>query len=106
MYDAPGSIMVKLDSERGEAIRKALSAEQRAKLLTLVARRAMNVNEIAATLGLSQPTASTHIRVLEEAGLIECEYNSTGKGSEKRCWARFDRLLPEDHLTTRSSSSP
>jgi len=95
MYDSPGTITVKLDSERGEAIRKALAAEQRARMLALIARRAMNVNEIAATLGLSQPTASTHIRVLEEAGLIECEYASTGKGSEKRCWARFDRLTFE-----------
>jgi predicted transcriptional regulator len=95
MYDPPGAITVKLDSERGEIIRKALAAEQRAKLLALVARRAMNVNEIAATLGLSQPTASTHIHVLEEAGLIECEYASTGKGSEKRCWTKFDRLTFE-----------
>ena len=95
MYNAPGTIVVKLDSEQGETVRKALAAEQRARLLALVARRAMNVNEIAATLGLSQPTASTHIRVLEEAGLIECEYVSTGRGSEKRCCAKFERLTFE-----------
>jgi predicted transcriptional regulator len=95
MSSKPGIISVKLDSEQGSKICKALAAEQRVTLLNLLTKRAMNVNEIAAALGLSQPTASVHIRVLEEAGLIECEYSSTGRGSEKRCWATFEQLVFE-----------
>ncbi len=95
MHDGSGTISAKLTSEDGARIRKALSADQRVGVLELLARRAMNVNEIAAALGISQPTASTHIRALEEAGLVECEYTSTGKGSEKRCWVRFDKLVLE-----------
>lgn len=95
MSERPGTISVKLDSEEGDLIRKALAADQRANLLSLLAKRAMNINEIAAALGVSQPTASVHIRVLEEAGLVECEYTSTGKGSEKRCWSRFEKVAFE-----------
>jgi len=95
MRTPTGTITVRLDSEECTRIRKALAAEQRVILLSLLARRAMNVNEIAAALGVSQPTASVHIRVLEEAGLVESEYTSTGRGSEKRCWATFDKLVFE-----------
>jgi len=95
MQDRLGTITARLDSVDGEKIRRALSAEQRVKLLRLVAHRAMNVNEIAATLGLSQPTASLHIRALQDADLIECEYTSTGRGSEKRCWAKVDKITFE-----------
>lgn len=95
MSTSGSTITVKLDSEEGAKITKALAAGQRVTMLGLLARRAMNVNEITAALGLSQPTVSTHIRMLEEAGLIECEHVSTGKGSEKRCWVRFDRLTLE-----------
>ena len=67
----------------------------------------MNIQEIAAALGVSQPTASVHIRVLEEAGLVESEYFAVGRGSEKRCRTTFDKLVfelhtaasePEDHF--------
>lgn len=90
-----GTLAVRLDSTEGARIRKALAAEQRVKLLGLLGRRAMNINEIAAGLGVSQPTVSVHIRVLEEAGLVECEYSSSSRGSEKRCWARYDSIVYE-----------
>ncbi len=90
-----GTLTIRLDSPEGLRVMKALSAEQRVRLLALLGERAMNVNEIAARLGVSQPTASVHIRVLEEAGLVECEYMSSGRGSEKRCFARFEQIVFE-----------
>jgi predicted transcriptional regulator len=84
-----------LDSVEGEKILHALSARQRVKLLTLLSKQAMNINEIAAALGISQPMASVHIRVLEEAGLVECEYTSANRGSEKRCWTNLEKLVFE-----------
>lgn len=95
MRKESGTMIVKLESEEGARVRRALAAEQRVSVLNLLAKRAMNINEIAAALGVSQPTVSTHIRVLEDAGLVECEYASTGRGSEKRCWVRFDTLTFE-----------
>jgi len=95
MITRSGTIVVEFDSEEGALVRRALAAEQRVNLLKLLTNRAMNVNEIATTLGVSQPTASVHIRMLEEAGLVECEYTSVGRGSEKRCWTTFDKIIFE-----------
>jgi len=98
MKNRPGTLTFKLDSREGAAIRRALAAEQRVKLLNLLAKRAMNVNEIATSLNISQPTASVHIRVLEEAGLVGSEYVPTDRGSEKRCWATFQKLVFEAEM--------
>src|SRR4030042_896613 len=50
---------------------KALSDPNRVKMLKMLQRRVMCVCEIQAALGLAQSTASKHLKILEEAGLID-----------------------------------
>jgi ArsR family transcriptional regulator len=55
---------------------KALADPTRLMLLTLIARYedfAMTVSDLAKQLGVSQPTASGHLKQLKEAGLITLE---------------------------------
>jgi ArsR family transcriptional regulator len=52
-------------------VMKALSDPNRVKLLKLLQRRVMCVCEIQAALGIAQPTASKHLKVLEDAGLVD-----------------------------------
>jgi ArsR family transcriptional regulator, arsenate/arsenite/antimonite-responsive transcriptional repressor len=49
---------------------KALSDANRVKVVKLLQHRVMCVCEIRAALGLAQSTASKHLKILEEAGLI------------------------------------
>ncbi|MDA8137361.1 MAG: metalloregulator ArsR/SmtB family transcription factor [Desulfobacteraceae bacterium] len=51
-------------------VMKALSDPNRVKMLKLLQHRVMCVCEIQAALGLAQSTASKHLKILEEAGLI------------------------------------
>lgn len=51
-------------------ITKALSDPNRVKMLKLLQRRVLCVCEIQQALGLAQSTASKHLKILEEAGLI------------------------------------
>jgi ArsR family transcriptional regulator, arsenate/arsenite/antimonite-responsive transcriptional repressor len=51
-------------------IMKALSDPNRVKMIKLLQRRVLCVCEITEALGLAQSTASKHLRILEEAGLI------------------------------------
>ena len=51
-------------------VMKALSDTNRAKMIKLLQHRMMCVCEIRAALGLAQSTASKHLKILEEAGLI------------------------------------
>lgn len=92
MPDNIGILTIRLDSDEAAAICRALSSEQRLRLLSSLQRQVMTVNEVAAALGMAQPKASMHIRALEEAGLIESAIVSTSKGSEKRCWAKYEEV--------------
>jgi DNA-binding transcriptional ArsR family regulator len=49
---------------------KALAHESRLRLLGLVAQREHSVQELAAAVGVSEPTASHHLALLRELGLV------------------------------------
>jgi ArsR family transcriptional regulator len=51
-------------------VMKAVSDTSRVKILKMLQRRVMCVCEIRAALGTAQSTASKHLKILEEAGLI------------------------------------
>ena len=50
---------------------KALANETRLKILKLLSKREMCVCELTVALDLTQPTASHHLNILENMGLIE-----------------------------------
>lgn len=49
----------------------ALSDPTRRRIVERLARRSLTVGEIAADFKISQPAISKHVRVLEDAGLLE-----------------------------------
>ena len=51
-------------------VMKALSDPNRVKIIKLLQRRVLCVCEIQRALGLAQSTASKHLKILEEAGLV------------------------------------
>jgi ArsR family transcriptional regulator len=51
-------------------VMKALSDPNRVKLLKMLQKRMMCVCEIQAALGIAQPTVSKHLKLLEDAGLV------------------------------------
>jgi len=52
-------------------IMKALSDPNRIKIVKMLQHRTLCVCEIQNALGVSQPNASNHLKVLEDAGLVE-----------------------------------
>lgn len=52
-------------------VMKALSDPNRVKLLKMLQRRMMCVCEVQAALGIAQPTVSKHLKLLEDAGLVD-----------------------------------
>jgi ArsR family transcriptional regulator len=51
-------------------VMKALSDQNRVKIIKLLQKRVMCVCEIQAALRLAQPTISKHLKALEKAGLV------------------------------------
>jgi ArsR family transcriptional regulator len=70
-------------------VMKALSDPNRVKIIKLLQQKMMCVCELQSVLNLAQPTVSKHLKILEEAGLIDFQkdglwvnyYLSDGKGS-------------------------
>ena len=52
---------------------KALGDETRLRILRLLSKAALNVNDISAKLEVSHYNVSKHLRILREVGLVECE---------------------------------
>ncbi len=52
-------------------VAKAVSDPGRVKILKLLESRDLCVCEIRELVGLAQPTVSKHLKILEEAGLVE-----------------------------------
>jgi ArsR family transcriptional regulator, arsenate/arsenite/antimonite-responsive transcriptional repressor len=52
------------------AVMKALSDVNRVKIIKMLQRRVLCVCEIHEALGVAQSSASKHLRILEEAGLV------------------------------------
>lgn len=70
-------------------VMKALSDPNRVKIIKLLQQKVMCVCELQAALGIAQPSVSKHLKILEEAGLLEYRkeglwvnyYLSDGKSS-------------------------
>ncbi|MDD2464335.1 MAG: metalloregulator ArsR/SmtB family transcription factor [Desulfobulbus sp.] len=58
-------------------ITKALSDPNRVRVIKLLENRALCVCEIREVLGLAQPTVSSHMKILEDAGLVTKERQGT-----------------------------
>lgn len=73
------------EPEKLAIVGKALSSEIRIRILGLLENRYYNINEIAELLQIPSSSAAMHIKVLEEARLIETEFKAAVRGSMKIC---------------------
>lgn len=73
------------DTQHLALVAKALSAEVRIEILKLLCQGNLNVNEIAEKLSIPASTAATHVKLLEEAGIIHTSLQRGIRGSMKLC---------------------
>jgi DNA-binding transcriptional ArsR family regulator len=69
-------LLAKREADRAEAKKrgrffKALGDETRQRILGLLSIRELCVCELITALNITQPTASHHLSILEDAGLVE-----------------------------------
>lgn len=82
-----------LSASESVGIFRALASESRARIIELLAERDMNINELSQALGLTQPSVTKHVQILEEAGLVASEYIAGPQGMQKRCRRTHDRIV-------------
>lgn len=81
-----------LDADSRRAL-KALASEPRIRILEVLSDRLMNISEIAAALAMPLSTATLHVGILKEAGLLRTELKSGERGLQKVCQRVFDSVL-------------
>ena len=58
---------------RAEKVLKAAADKNRLRILKMLERKRMCVCELAAVLGIAQPSVSRHLKKLHDSGLIDVE---------------------------------
>lgn len=91
-------------TERMAAIGKALSSQLRIRILKELEEKQYNVNEIAELCAIPASSAAMHVKVLEEAGLIETELKAAVRGSMKICKKSVQNLLIHLEEETKDSA--
>ena len=87
------------DTERLANISKALSSETRIEILRHLRYKDLNVNEIAELLNIPASSSASHVKVLEEAGIIKTNLQPGIRGSMKVCHIVLDHIYVEMNTT-------
>jgi predicted transcriptional regulator len=80
--------------EEGRKVFNALGSELRIEIIKLLIEHTeMNMNELASSLGVTNGALTSHIRKLEDSGIIRVITEHNGHGNQKVCRVNVDRLL-------------
>lgn len=79
-------------SEAAQRVFKALASDKRLAILQHLSNRTSNLNEIAEAMHVPASTATMHINILEDAGLVHTELKPASRGVQKICSRVYDRL--------------
>lgn len=79
-------------SEAFEYLR-ALASENRLAILELIGDNILNIQQISDELHVAQPTVSSHVQRLEEAGLIVTNFKPGQRGTQKACSSLYDEIV-------------
>lgn len=80
--------------KEGLELFKTLGSDVRMRIVELLCENGeMNMNEIATALELTNGALTSHIRRLEECGIIQTVTECTGHGTQKICSIRTDQIL-------------
>ncbi len=73
---------------------KALGSEIRIDIIKiLLEENGMNMNELAGRLNITNGALTSHIRKLEECGVITVSNETSGHGNQKICSVHLDKIL-------------
>ncbi|MCH1626009.1 ArsR/SmtB family transcription factor [Ferdinandcohnia quinoae] len=87
--------MLELSINNADHLQKvahALSSEVRLKIIYLLNKGTMNIHELSESLDKPVSTIASHVKVLEDSGLILTELRPASRGAMKVCARNFDDI--------------
>ena len=80
--------------DEGLEVFKALGPELRINIIKLLQENhEMNMNELATSLGITNGALTSHIKKLEESGIIQVMTERGGHGNQKICKVAVDKIV-------------
>lgn len=80
--------------DEGFPVFKALGSELRIRIIKLLLEhKEMNMNELAAALGVTNGALTSHIKQLEDSGVVKVLAEHGGHGNQKMCRVNVDKIL-------------
>lgn len=80
--------------DEGLELFKALGSDIRIDIIKLLlANHNMNMNELASALSITNGALTSHIKKLEDCGIISISSESGGHGNQKNCTVCLDKIL-------------
>lgn len=85
--------------DEGLEVFKALGSELRISIIKLLIKNnGMNMNELATSLNITNGALTSHIKKLEDCGIVTIVSESAGHGNQKKCMVHLDKILVEFDL--------
>ena len=82
--------------DEGLEVFKALGSDLRISIIKLLLKnKGMNMNELASSLNITNGALTSHIKKLEDCGIISIINESSGHGNQKAYMVHLDKLLIE-----------
>lgn len=80
--------------DEGLEVFKALGSELRINIIKLLQENhEMNMNELATSLGITNGALTSHIKKLEESGIVQVMTERGGHGNQKICKVAVDKIV-------------
>ncbi|MDD3219074.1 MAG: winged helix-turn-helix transcriptional regulator [Lachnospiraceae bacterium] len=80
--------------DEGLAVFRALGSELRVNIVKLLLEnKEMNMNELATSLGVTNGALTSHVKKLEESGIVKVLAEHGGHGNQKICRVNVDKIL-------------
>lgn len=80
--------------EEGVELFKVLGSDVRVNIIRLLLKnKEMNMNEIASSLNITNGALTSHIKKMEDVGLIQVTSDFVGHGNQKVCRVKQERIL-------------
>ena len=80
--------------DEGLEIFKALGSDIRIEIVKiLLENNGMSMNELAARLNITNGALTSHVKKLEDCGILTVSNESAGHGNQKKCSVYLDKIL-------------
>lgn len=89
-----------ISSEDNLVFYEALASPVRLKIIRCLSNRTMNIKELADEIGVSSAIMTTHIRKMEEAGLVESKKSRANGKVCRLIEKKYNLIFPANHVPT------